>query len=77
MGGMLRQHVAKEVELYPSTPQLSLRFVNTRVNFAQGTSSLEMLGVGNKSLQYDLCCSSARHPAYEQMDRDIHKSKHV
>ena len=65
--------VAKEVELHPGTPQLSLCFVNTGVNFAQGTSSLEMFSGGNKSLQYDLCCSSARHSAYERTDRDIHK----
>lgn len=38
--------VAKEVELCAPTPQLSLCFVNARVNFSQGASSLEMLSRG-------------------------------
>lgn len=38
--------VVREVELYPSIPQLSLCFVNTRVNFAQENRSLETLSGG-------------------------------
>lgn len=61
-------HVVKEVKLYPCAPQLSLCFVNTRVNFAQGTSSLEMLSGGSKSLQCDLCSLSVRHSAYKETE---------
>lgn len=55
--------VAKEVELYPSTPQLSLCFVNNRVNFAQGTSSLEMLGAqwGREIRFCNIICAARVH----------------
>lgn len=72
--------VAEEVELCACTPQLSVCFVNARVNFAQGASSLEMFSRENKSLQCDLCCSSATHSVYELMDRypqvEAHLSRH-
>lgn len=68
--------VGNEVELYLSAPQLNLCFVNTRVTLAKGSSSLEMLCRGNKSLQYDLC-SSGVGSSCKQMDGDIHKLKHA
>lgn len=68
-------HVAYRGGAVPqSTAELC--FVNTRVNFAQGTSLLEMLR-GAVSLQCDLCCWSAHHLLYNQTCRDIHKLKHV
>jgi len=63
------RRVAKGLQLYPGTPPMSLCFMNTRQNFAQRTASLEMLTEGNEGLQYNLCCSSARHSGYEQTDR--------
>lgn len=52
-------HVAKELELYASTPQLSLHFMNTRMNFAQRTSSLEMLSGGIKVC--NIICAAQVH----------------